>query len=382
MSRFRDAVFIARKDVRYLLREKETIAWVFVMPFVFMYFIGTVTGGFAGGGNSGPDRIAVSGGLEGGLLEERLAKRLQDNEFVIERPETEEERSRYQRRLEIPEGFTDAVIRGEEVELKFVRKDSGLGQDFDDIRIGRAVYTVLADVAVAAAETGAPSAEAFARLDATPRALTLEVAPAGERAVIPTGFEQTIPGILVMFTLLVMLTSGSILLVVERNQGLLRRLAYTPITRRSVVFGKWLGKMALALVQIGVAILIGTFAFGMEWGPDLPMILLVLLGWASFCASLGLLIGGAARTESQAAGLGVLATMILAALGGCWWPIEITPEWMQSMQKLLPTGWAMDAMHQLVSFQNGPASAVPHLVTLVLGSLVVGWAGVRTFRYQ
>jgi hypothetical protein len=23
--------------------------------------------------------------------------------------------------------------------------------------------------------------------------------------------------------------------------------------------------------------------------------------------------------------------MILAALGGCWWPIEITPPWMQSL---------------------------------------------------
>ena len=37
------------------------------------------------------------------------------------------------------------------------------------------------------------------------------------------------------------------------------------------------------------------------------------------------------RTEGQAVGIGVLATNVLAALGGCWWPIEITPAWMQTL---------------------------------------------------
>ena len=34
---------------------------------------------------------------------------------------------------------------------------------------------------------------------------------------------------MVMFTVLVLGTSGAILLVIERRQGLLRRLAYAPI---------------------------------------------------------------------------------------------------------------------------------------------------------
>ena len=44
-----------------------------------------------------------------------------------------------------------------------------------------------------------------------------------------------------MFTLLVLLSSGAAQLVVEREQGLLRRLASTPIPRGSVVLGKWAG---------------------------------------------------------------------------------------------------------------------------------------------
>ncbi len=40
-------------------------------------------------------------------------------------------------------------------------------------------------------------------------------------------------------------------------------------------------------------------------------------------------------------------------LGGWWWPIEITPEWMPLLRKVLPSGWAMDAMHPLISFGKG-----------------------------
>ncbi len=50
----------------------------------------------------------------------------------------------------------------------------------------------------------------------------------------------------------------------------------------------------------------------------------------------------------KVSGLGVLMANGLAALGGCWWPIEVTPQWMQT---IMPTGWTMDAMHKLISFQ-------------------------------
>ena len=41
----RNALFIAWHDVRHQLRQAGTLVWVFVMPPVFFYFIGTVTGG-------------------------------------------------------------------------------------------------------------------------------------------------------------------------------------------------------------------------------------------------------------------------------------------------------------------------------------------------
>ena len=37
----------------------------------------------------------------------------------------------------------------------------------------------------------------------------------------------------------------------------------------------------------------------------------------------------------------------MAALGGCWWPLEIGPDFMRTLAHCFPTGWAMDALHNL-----------------------------------
>lgn len=46
----------------------------------------------------------------------------------------------------------------------------------------------------------------------------------------------------------------------------------------------------------------------------------------------------------------------------------------------MPTGWTMDALHRLMSFQAGAAAALPHLIVLAAAALVVGWIATRTFR--
>ena len=69
--------------------------------------------------------------------------------------------------------------------------------------------------------------------------ISLDVTSAGKRKDPPIGFEQAVPGTLVMFTLLVMFTSGGVSLLVERRQGILRRLASSPMSRGAVVLGKW-----------------------------------------------------------------------------------------------------------------------------------------------
>ena len=379
----RNAIFIAAKDLKYTLRAREAIVWVFLMPIVFFYFIGTITGGNRG--RSGPDHkdpIAIWADTTSGFMLDQLRKRLEGQNYRVIRADSLAQFERYSRRITVPASFTDSVLAGVPATLLFENGSSGLNQSYHSVRTRRAVYTVVADLAVLGVSGKTPTPSDFARLDTIPHALKLEVKPAGERKQIPSGFQQAIPGIMVMFTLLVMATTGAILLVIERRQGLLRRLAYTPISRLSIVLGKWGGKWGVGIIQVAFAMTAGTVLFHMDWGPDLPMVIAVMLVYAALMAALGITLGSLARTEGQAIGIGVVATNVLAALGGCWWPIEITPHWMQKLQLFLPTGWAMDALHKLVSFGAGPISVVPHLAGMLVGTVLMIAVARRVFRFE
>lgn len=376
--------FVALADIRHQLRQGSTLVWLFIMPPVFFYFIGTVTGGFSSGTGGGATPLTVIA-ENPGFLRDQVDLRLRDNDFdpvwIAAPVSAGEEAPR--RTLTIDARLTDKVLAEEQVSLSFETSANALTREFEEIRIQRSLYTALADIVVADALSDETlDATALVTLNGTERIWALDVSPAGEKQQIPTGFEQAIPGTLVMFTLLILLTSGATMLVLERQQGLLRRMASAPVSKAELVAGKWSGRMVLAALQVIVALVIGTFLFGMDWGPHLPMIAVVLAAWSGFCASAGLWLGTIAGTEAQASGLGVLVANALAALGGCWWPIEITPGWMQTLQMMLPTGWTMDALHKLISFRADAMTALPNVITLVAATLLVAWLAVRRFRYQ
>ena len=381
----KNILFIAWQDFRNQVRQGSTLLWLFVMPPIFFYFIGTVTGGFSSGISGGQATPLTVVAANPGFLQDQLDMRLRANDFApewVEALEIAEGEPLPARTLTFDAGMSEKVAAGEPVAAVFDTRANSLSREFEEIRMQRSLYTALADIITADATAGPLSSDALRTVNEAPRVWQLEVATAGQRKNVPSGFQQAVPGILVMFTLLVLLTSSGTMLVQERTQGLLRRLASAPISRAEVLAGKWDGRMMLAAIQVTVALAFGTFLFEMEWGPNIAMVIVVLVAWAGFCASAGLWLGTVAKTEAQASGLGVLAANLLAALGGCWWPIEVTPGWMQALQKAIPTGWTMDALHKLISFQAGAMSALPNVLLLVAGAAVFGVLAARRFRYE
>ena len=370
----RDALYITYRDLRYLLPRRETWMWTFVMPVIFFYFIGSVTGGF--GSHEKRDPIAVLVPPDAGFLADELIRRLEQRNFQVVHTEN------FFRELRIPPGFTATVLAGKPVKLELTRYGAGIDTDYDQTRTARAVYTVLADLVAISSKGGTPSSVTFAQLAQQPRLITMDVTSAGKRKAPPIGFEQAVPGTLVMFTLLVMFTSGGVSLLVERRQGILRRLASSPMSRGAVVLGKWGARVTLGFIQILFAMAAGSILFKVNWGDHLGAIFALLAAYASLAALLGMLLGNFSRSDGQVIGLGVIASNVMAALGGCWWPIEITPRWTQSLALVFPTGWAMDGLHKLMSFGDSPEAVIPHIVACVVAALIAGYVLARTFRFE
>jgi ABC-2 type transport system permease protein len=245
----------------------------------------------------------------------------------------------------------------------------------------RATYTLLGDLVVLANSNQPLTPEGINTLDSAPRPTRLTTLPAGHRRELPSGFEQAVPGSMVFFILLVLLSSGGASLVAEREQGILRRLASSPMSRGAVVLGKWGARMMLGMVQIAFCMLTGSILFHVRWGDYLGAVLIVLLCYAAFATSSGMLLASVSHTRGQAAAFGSLVANLLACIGGCWWPAEIMPRFLQAISRSTPPGMAMDALHQLVNFGSGPAAALPQAITLGALALIIGFLAARNFRF-
>ena len=74
--------------------------------------------------------------------------------------------------------------------------------------------------------------------------------------------------------------------------------------------------------------------------------------------------------------------MAMAALGGAWWPIAVTPPPMQALGHLFPSAWAMDAF-QAIILQGATASDVLLETGILLGYAVLFSAlGVWRLKFE
>jgi ABC-type multidrug transport system permease subunit len=197
---------------------------------------------------------------------------------------------------------------------------------------------------------------------------------------VPSGFNLSLPGNLVSYLLMNLTIFGGAALAWERRSGVLRRLVVYPIRRNQLILGKLYGLMLLGLVQIGVFLVVGRYLFGVNLGANLLAVAVTLGVFAWVAASMGLLVGSLIAAEEKIVAAGVLVSLSMAALGGCWWPLEIAPDMFKILAHLVPTGWAMDALHQVISFGGGLADAKEEIGGLVLFGAAANWAASRYFR--
>jgi ABC-type multidrug transport system permease subunit len=144
--------------------------------------------------------------------------------------------------------------------------------------------------------------------------------------------------------------------------------------------GKIYGLVLLGAVQILFFLVVGKFLFHVNLGANLPAVALTLLVFSWAAGSLGVLVGSVNAAEDRVTGICVLASLLLAALGGCWWPLEIGPPALKFIALCTPTGWALQALHQLISFGSGFEAVLAPLAVLLAFGAAANLLAARFFR--
>jgi ABC-2 type transport system permease protein len=198
---------------------------------------------------------------------------------------------------------------------------------------------------------------------------------------IGTGFDQSSPGQLVTWTLVTLLGASEVF-VDERLGGTLRRLLVTPTRKSVILLGKIGGRLAMGLVQMLILIGFGGLVLKVNWGRSPAALTLVVLSFGLAAVSLGVLLAAFSKTRSQASGLTTMFAMLLAALGGAWWPLEVTPPFYQTIVKVLPTTWAMIGFNDVVLRGLGVQDVLPEVVILSGFAVIFLVLGVKRLRFE
>ena len=193
-------------------------------------------------------------------------------------------------------------------------------------------------------------------------------------------FDLQVPGFAVTFLLIGMLMGVSLALIDEHDWGTLERLRSASAPLWATLTGKLLARFVVGFIQMAVLFAAGYVLFGISLGRN-PVALIMPAAAIAFAgAAFGLIVAGVGRTRDAVLPVGAIVIMTMAAIGGCWWPIDFEPVWMQHVALALPTTWAMRAFNDLMIRNLVASSAViPAAVNFGFGIIytVVGVAIAR-----
>jgi ABC-2 type transport system permease protein len=97
-------------------------------------------------------------------------------------------------------------------------------------------------------------------------------------------------------------------------------------------------------------------------------------------AAFAIMLATLVKTQRSAGSIAVLASLVLAPLGGCWWPLFITPKWMQFIAKITPHGWATTGFNKLMVFGADFTAATPSMLALIGFAAAFGIIAIWRFR--
>ena len=372
---------LAANDVRLTIRDRAAGIWIVVLPVFLMWLFGSINSG------SGTQKVPLTViDRDGGWLAQAFAKELDGPNVALEilrgatvDGEAAKDKTRW---LELPAGFTTGALAGKQQRLK-IETGEDAQSDYSraaEVVVIRAIARTLARVIEMKASSGPMSLDAYDALRARPPIIALETRNAGKGTAVPSGVAQSVPGIMTFTVLMMTLIYGAVFLTIEKREGMLRRQLTLPISRTTLLAGKVLGRVYVALLQIGILVAAGRFLFHLDFGHSPMALLALLISYAVSVAGIATFLGAILANPEQASIVGWLVSMVMAAMGGCWWPSEVMPEWLRTAVHVFPTTWAMDGLHALISFGRGfPAVVVPCAVLLGFGA-AFSWIGARRLQ--
>lgn len=188
------------------------------------------------------------------------------------------------------------------------------------------------------------------------------------------------PGMLGMMLMWANFAIGTVL-VSWRQQGIMKRLAATPLRPAVLMSAQMAARLVLSLAQGALLVAVAMAVFQVHIvGSWLVLAVVVTLGSLTLMA-LGFVAGSFARTPEAAQAVTILISFPMMFLGGSYFPTSNAPAFLAPVIKALPLTYLNDALRQVMNNGAGLAGVRADLLVLAVWALVGLLFATRAFRW-
>ena len=410
MRQLRHIWFIALKDLKLFSTDRFALLFAILFPFLFVIMFNFILSG-VGSEDERLELHLATREARGGLSYQIIGSMVTEDDaqlkpgepkVVWERDYDEARRAVEDKRLAgflaFPADFTEGVLMGYGAKLEVVADAEAINDRAALNGLARAIASRVGSQQVAASATMGLLVEqgllSGKMADIGPDIQQLfsgQGSPASGQSLIEFRTEKAgeveaenpsnyvIPGYLVMFVFFTAALSA-VRIVRERQNNTLERLLTGAVRRESILGGIFTGTAAKGLIQILIFWAVGILVFNIDFGLSPTAVIIFSILMVIMSSAFAIMLATLVKTERGADSIGVLASLVLAPLGGCWWPLFITPKWMQFIAKITPHGWATTGFNKLMVFGADFGAVVPEMLALIGFAAVFGIIAVWRFR--
>jgi ABC-2 type transport system permease protein len=411
MKRFGHIWFIAQKDLKLFITDRMALFFFILFPFLFVALFSVVLSDI-GSEDERLELHLVTLEDKDGISHQIIKAVKTDDETELDPGEpnitwgdnyekahrslVDEERTGF---VVFPEDFTDGVSMGYGTNIEVVTdpddtytraalnslaKTIAFNIGLQQV-VSNAITELLLDQWIESPDNIARIGQEIPKILSVQRGVRMrpslveyDVEKVGEvEAENPSDF--VIPGYLVMFVFMTAAFSAEAI-VRERQNRTLERLLATSVEKESIIAGLFAGTAAKGLVQITLFWMVGLLVFQVNLGRSLEAVILLSILMVIMSSAFAIMLATLVKTQRSAGSIALITSLVLAPLGGCWWPLFITPRWMQFIAKITPHGWANTGFNKLLVFGADFNAVVNEMLALLVFAAVFGIIAIWRFR--
>jgi ABC-type multidrug transport system permease subunit len=353
---------IAKLELTLALRDKESLIWSLAAPIAMAWLFGTM---FGSDGPPKPTAIKGEVGANPVALKEVAEAYLTARNLVLADDGI---------RVVFPDSMFARIAHGDSIDVKVIQGDAEMVR-------AQEVSAQAREFCYFAALNLYPEGrfDLGGRVGANaPPLLSLASATRGAAPKIASGKERMLPAMLIMYIMFQVMTFFLSLWVDDLKTGKIKRIVMSPATPRDLLIGEIAARLIWAAFQVVIILGVGSLLLHVRLNVNWLNFALVILAFMLAAASIGMMAASFFKSSEKAGAMGVMISLVLAALGGCWWPLEIVPAPMRAVAHALPTGQAMSAIGEMVAVgPSAPFPAVNIAVLLAMAAIALPIAARR-----